>query len=83
MRNLCLFPVPFFPFLAANQLWVVFGESEIPKKRRAALEDLLTSAQKARLKELIAERLKDTKPEPKANPEADKPAENPPAGKKP
>jgi hypothetical protein len=51
----------------------------LENQQRAELETLLTPAQKARLKELAAEREKEGKPDnKKASPEAEKPAEKKP-----
>jgi Spy/CpxP family protein refolding chaperone len=54
----------------------------LERQQLADLVELLTPAQKARLKELVAEqREKNGKPDKKASPEAEKPAKKPPAEK--
>jgi Spy/CpxP family protein refolding chaperone len=56
----------------------------LEKKQMAEMVELLTPAQKARRKELVDEqREKAGRPDKKASPTAEKPAEKPPAEKKP
>jgi hypothetical protein len=55
----------------------------LENQQRAELETLLTPAQKARLKEVATERENDGKPDKKASPEAEKPADKPPPRRSP